>query len=156
MRNPFNPLRGWHVLILILMFFGVTIGVNATFVTLALSSHPGEDVPRSYVQGLNYNDTLDRRNAQAALGWSARVNQVDGDLVLAIDDADGAAVAGLELAGQLIHPADTGADCDLAFTEARPGVYRSTLPCGEAGDWRLRVHTVDGPPFEMMHALRLP
>ncbi|MFT6463107.1 MAG: nitrogen fixation protein FixH, partial [Maricaulis maris] len=30
MRNPFNPLRGWHVLILILMFFGVTIGVNAT------------------------------------------------------------------------------------------------------------------------------
>ena len=108
------------------------------------------------MQGLNYNDTLDLRNAQAALGWSARVNQVDGDLVLAIDDADGAAVAGLELAGQLIHPADTGADCDLAFTEARPGVYRSTLPCGEAGDWRLRVHTVDGPPFEMMHALRLP
>ncbi|WP_417486992.1 FixH family protein [Maricaulis sp.] len=155
MRNPFNPLRGWHVLILILLFFGVTIGVNATFVTLALSSHPGEDVPRSYVQGLNYNETLDRRDAQAALGWSARVNLVEGDLVLAIDDADGVPVTGLDLAARLIHPADTGADCDLDFAEARPGVYRSTLPCGDAGDWRLRVHTVDGPPFEMVHALRL-
>lgn len=156
MRNPFNPLRGWHVLIMILMFFGVTIGVNATFVTLALSSHPGEDVPRSYVQGLNYNDTLDRRSAQEALGWSARVNLADGGLVLAIDDADGDPVAGLELSGQMIHPADTGSDCDLAFAEARPGIYRSQLVCGSSGDWRLRVHTVDGPPFEMVHALRLP
>ena len=40
----FRPLRGWHVLVMILLFFGVTIGVNATFITLAVRTHPGETV----------------------------------------------------------------------------------------------------------------
>ncbi|MDF1767488.1 FixH family protein [Maricaulis sp.] len=156
MRNPFNPLRGWHVLILILAFFGVTIGVNATFITLALRTHPGEDVPRSYVQGLNYNDTLDRRRAQEALGWTARVNLVERDVVLAISAADGSPVAGLDLVGTLIHPADTSRDCPLAFAESRPGVYRVTLPCDGQGDWRLEAHSRDDAPFEMVSELWLP
>ncbi|WP_291844634.1 FixH family protein [Maricaulis sp.] len=156
MRNPLNPLRGWHVLIMILAFFGVTIGVNATFITLALQTHPGEDVPRSYVQGLNYNDTLDRREAQAALGWQARVNLVEQDLLVAISDADGAPVTGLALVGTLIHRADTGRDCPLDFAEARPGVYRVALPCGGTGDWRLQVHTLGDAPFEMVSELWLP
>ncbi|WP_297734740.1 FixH family protein [uncultured Maricaulis sp.] len=156
MRNPFNPLRGWHVLILILVFFGVTIGVNATFVTLALRTHPGEDVPRSYVQGLNYNETLDRRREQEALGWTARVNLVERDVVVAIVAADGNPVSGLDLAGTLIHPADTSRDCPLAFAEARPGVYRVTLPCEGQGDWRLEAHNREGAPFEMVSELWLP
>jgi len=156
MRNPFNPLRGWHVLLMILAFFGVTIGVNATFITLALNTHPGEDVPRSYVQGLNYNETLDRRRAQDAIGWSARVNLVEGDLLVAIDDAAGAPVPGLALSGTLVHPADTSRDCPLDFAESRPGIYGVTLPCGGEGEWRLEVRTTDGAPFEMVSELWLP
>ena len=71
MKSFLNPVRGWHVLVLIVLFFSVTIGVNATFITLAMRTHPGEDVPRSYYQGLNYNETLARRHEQAELGWSA-------------------------------------------------------------------------------------
>ncbi|WP_158025578.1 FixH family protein [Maricaulis sp. W15] len=156
MRNPLNPLRGWHVLIMIIAFFGVTIGVNAAFITLAVQTHPGEDVPRSYVQGLNYNDTLDRRDAQAALGWQARINLVERDLLVAISDAQGAPVGNLALAGTLIHRADTDRDCPLDFTETRPGVYRGSLPCEGSGDWRVEVHTVEGAPFEMVSELWLP
>ena len=103
MRNPLNPLRGWHVLVMIIAFFSVTIGVNATFITLALRTHPGEAVPRSYVQGLSYNDTLDRRRAQEALGWTARVNLVDRNILVAIAAEDGAPISGLNLAGTLVH-----------------------------------------------------
>ena len=56
--------------------FGVTIGVNATFITLAMRTHPGEDVPRSYYQGLNFNDTLaQRRERRRGL---RRVTAFDG------------------------------------------------------------------------------
>ncbi|BDW99324.1 FixH family protein [Maricaulis maris] len=156
MRNPLNPLRGWHVLVMIIAFFSVTIGVNATFITLALRTHPGEDVPRSYVQGLSYNDTLDRRRAQEALGWTARVNLVDRNILVAIAAEDGAPISGLNLAGTLVHHADTSRDCPLVFAESRPGVYAVALACGGRGDWRLEAHTVEGPPFEMVSELWLP
>ena len=81
MKNPLNPLKGWHVLVMILIFFGITIGVNATFITMALRTHPGEDVPRSYMQGLEYNETLENRRIQSELGWTARFNLVDDELV---------------------------------------------------------------------------
>ena len=156
MKSPFNPLRGWHVLVLILAFFGVTIGVNAAFITLALRTHPGEDVPRSYVQGLNYNETLERRRAQEELGWSAHYNLVDDGLVIEVLDREGAPVSGLQLAGAMIHPTDTSRDCEMVFEEDRSGVYRVDLPCREAGQWRVHTINTGELPFEMEHDLWLP
>lgn len=156
MSGFLNPLRGWHVLVMIVLFFAVTIGVNATFITLAMRTHPGEDVPRSYYQGLNYNDTLDRRRAQAALGWTARFNVVETRLLIEIADAEGAPVSGLDLTGSLTHPTDTGRDCVLTFSESRPGRYVGPLDCAASGQWRLRAWTADETPFEMEHALWLP
>jgi nitrogen fixation protein FixH len=155
MKSPFNPLRGWHVLVMILMFFGVTIGVNATFITLALRTFPGEDVPHSYVQGINYNDTLDRRQAQAELGWSARFNAVEGALLLEVLDAEGAPVSGLTLSGSMVHP-DTTQDCPLSFAADRPGLYRAALACDTDGRWRVRANNSGDAPFEVEYELWLP
>jgi nitrogen fixation protein FixH len=156
MKGFLNPVKGWHVLVMIVAFFAVTIGVNATFITLAVRTHPGEDVPRSYVQGLNYNDVLDRRRAQDALGWSARVNVVDGDLLVEVRDAGGNPVSGLSLSGAMNHPTDTSRDCPLAFEERRAGLYRVALPCTEAGEWHLHAVNDGEAPFEMEHDLWLP
>ena len=156
MKNPLNPLRGWHVLIMIVLFFGVTIGVNATFITLAVRTHPGEDEPKSYLQGLHYNDTLERRQVQAELGWTARINVVDGDLLVEVRDADGAPVSGLILEGAMNHPTDTSRDCPLVFSEARSGLYRVGLPCVDSGEWHLHAVNDGDAPFEMEHDLWLP
>ena len=156
MRGFLNPVRGWHGLVLILLFFGVTISVNATFITMAIRTHPGEDVPRSYYQGLHFNDTLDRRHAQAALGWTARVNVVDGRLLVEVQDAEGAPVPGLLLTGALHHPTDTGRDCTLAFQEARTGLYEVPVSCASSGEWHLRAVNEGDGPFEMEHDLWLP
>ncbi|WP_417492893.1 FixH family protein [Maricaulis sp.] len=155
MRRFLNPLRGWHVLVMILLFFGVTIGVNATFITLALQTFPGEDVPHSYVQGLEFNETIARRQAQDQLGWSARFNAVDGALLLEVLDAEAAPVSGLNLSGEMVHP-DTTQACPLAFAEARPGVYRAELACETAGRWRVRVLNEGEAPFEVEYELWLP
>lgn len=156
MKTFLNPVRGWHVLVMIVAFFGVTIGVNATFITLALRTHPGEDVPKSYLQGINYNDTLARRHAQAELGWTARVNVVGEDLLIEVRDAGGEPVSGLVLEGAMNHPTDTSRDCPLAFRETRTGLYRVGLPCAESGQWHVRAMNDGETPFEMEHDLWLP
>ena len=149
-----KQIRGWHVAVMFLAFFGVTMGVNAVFITMAYRTHPGEDVPRSYVQGLNYNDALDRRRAQAELGWTARVNQVGQELLIEVRDAAGETVTGLDLVGSMNHPTDTSQDCVLAFREGREGLYRVDLPCGGEGVWRLRARNDGDTPFELEHVLR--
>lgn len=149
MRSWFRPLKGWHVLVLILLFFGVTIGVNATFVTMALRTHPGEDVPRSYMQGVNYNETLERRRQQAEIGWTARFNMADGELLIEVRDADDVVVPGLALAGQLVHRADTSQDQTLSFAERRDGLYVAVLPAVESGRWRVRASNSGEIPFEL-------
>lgn len=148
MKNPFNPLRGWHVMLMLVAFFGVTIGVNVTFITLALGSHPGEEIPRSYLQGLSYNDVLEQRQDQAENGWTARSNTVGDRFLLAISDADGAPVTGLALEGSLRHPTQTEQDCDLGFSETRPGVYEAQMVCLSQGIWRARIVNTGDVAFE--------
>lgn len=146
-------IRGWHVGVAFLLFFGVVITVDAIFITMAYRTHPGEDVPRSYVQGLNYNETLERRRVQAELGWTARVNRVDSEVLIEVRDAAGDLVSGLAMAGRLNHRTDTSRDCALTFDERRDGVYVASLPCGGVGSWRLRALNEGETPFELEHEL---
>jgi nitrogen fixation protein FixH len=153
MKSPLNPLRGWHVLIMILIFFGVTIGVNATFITLAIGTYPGEDVPRSYVQGINYNDRLEQRRIQAELGWSAQLNRVGDDVIVEVLDRDNARVSGLNLLGQINHPTDTSRDCIISLREDDDALYRTRLSCHVDAGWRIKLHNDGDLPFEMEHEL---
>jgi len=137
-------LRGWHVLAGMLGFFGVVIAVNVAFTMAALESFPGEDVGRSYVQGLHYNATLAERQAQAALGWraSARLEpSAEGArVVVRLRDAQGTALEGAALVGTLQRPTDARLDRDLAFSALGGGVYAAPVGALHQGRWRLRAH----------------
>ncbi|MEL7028643.1 MAG: FixH family protein, partial [Pseudomonadota bacterium] len=103
-------LKGWHVLAALLSFFGTVFAVNAVFVTQAVRTFPGEQVEKSYLQGLEYNKVLEERAAQTALGWTASLDRAeiaDGGLRLAVrvTDANGAPVPGLQVNGVLRRPA---------------------------------------------------
>lgn len=156
MKSPLNPLKGWHVLVMILTFFGVMIGVNATMVTLALRSHPGEDVERSYTQGLNYNETLERRRVQERLGWQATFNLLDNRLLLQVSDREGTPLSDLVLSGSMRHPARTGLDCPIAMESMGDGRYQLDLPCDLEGRWRVRLTNQNQPSFEVEYDLVLP
>ena len=96
-----KEIKGYHVLIGLLVFFTIIIAVNAIFLTQAVRTFRGEDEPRSYIQGINYNDTLERREAQAELGWTAVSRVGAAGVRLEITDADGQGVTGLMMEARL-------------------------------------------------------
>lgn len=151
-----KPITGRHVLIMMLGFFALVIGVNAVFITQAFRTFRGEDVPRSYMQGVAYNETLAAREAQAALGWSAIADVDAGSVRLTIVDAADTPVSGLALSGRMRHPADANRDILLDFVETGPGEY-SAAHAAASGSWRLvAVASGEGPPFEIGHRVWLP
>ncbi|MGE0829770.1 MAG: FixH family protein [Hyphomonadaceae bacterium] len=141
-RSPFE-IRGAHVLIAMLAFFGAIIAINVGFTIAALNTFPGEDAPRAYVQGVRYNEILAEKRAQAALGWRASAalqSEADGAaLLVRVIDREGRGVNGLWLEGALRRPLDARLDRALSFTPAGDGLYRAALEPLAAGQWRLRA-----------------
>lgn len=152
--EPGFRIKGWHVLAGMVGFFGVIITVNIVFITVALDTFPGEDTRRSYVQGLAYNEVLEERAAQAALGWSASANLTADRVLVEVRDADGAPVRSLRLTGTLRHPANMQLDRDLAFTEVRSGVYAAGVADLPEGRWELSAEAEGDTPFAVEADLR--
>jgi nitrogen fixation protein FixH len=134
-RRPPGQVKGWHVLVMILSFFSVVIGVNATFITFAVRTFPGEEVKKSYVQGRDFNDTLAARQAMRDLGWRAALDLRAGPegrvLTAELADADGVALVGRTVEGTLRRPLTAVHDTTLPLTEVAPGRYESAPLTGE-------------------------
>lgn len=137
-------IRGWHVLVLMLAFFGLIIAVNVTFAVIAVQSFPGEDVRRSYLQGIRYNDTLAQRREQTALGWQANADfarDANGAILeVILRDRDGAPVDGASITGELQWPTTDSFDRATAFEAQGAGRYVARLDDLHPGRWRLRAH----------------
>lgn len=131
-------LRGWHVLGGLLAFFGVIIAVNTAFITVALRSFPGEDVRRSYTQGLSYNETLAARREQGELGWQVSAGLEQGRVIVEIVDREGVAIDGAAIEARLLWPANARLDQDLVFSQIAPGRYAAPVSGLQNGRWRLR------------------
>lgn len=135
-------LKGWHVWTMVGMFFAIVIGVNIIFITLAVQSFPGEDVKKSYVQGLEYNKTLDARARQAALGWQANATfepSSDGAaLTIRMHDRNGAPLTGFNITAELRRPVTDKQDHALMFVDQGDGVYRAEIGVLDRGGWQLK------------------
>ncbi len=149
LKKAKKELTGWHVLAILLAFFGLMLAVNVYFAVVAVSSFRGEDVPRSYRQGLEYNQTISARDAQAKLGWTARTNTVvqqDGQikLIVLVQDAEGLGVEGLSFEGVLRHPTDTANDIILDINDTGAGRYVANVTPAP-GQWSLVTEAARGP-----------
>lgn len=142
-------LKGWHVLAMLIAFFGIIIATNTAFITLALGTFPGEVVKRSYVQGLDYNRTLEERRRQAALGWIATAEIVPATpgrakLAIALVDRASQPIEGLALEGVLRRPASDEADLALTFQTRGAGLYEADLGALGPGQWELIASAARG------------
>lgn len=165
-RQPAFILRGRHVLLVVLLFFGTVIAVNTLFVVLALRTFPGEDVPRSFLQGLRFNETLAARRAQRALGWRASIEAVQGAgtetlFHLRLVDRTGAPINSATLTGQLRRPADTRFDRPLTFEPLGSGLYVARAGVLARGIWEVEARTRVPTPlpdtvFEVTSRVILP
>jgi nitrogen fixation protein FixH len=140
--------RGAHVLVAMLAFFTIVVAVNVTFVVFAVSSFPGEDVRRSYLQGLNYNATIAERRAQAVLGWTAVASLAQERGVAVVEivlrDSSGVPIDGLDASGDLRWPASERLDRSLVFEPRGRGRYVARAADLAPGRWVLRARAEQG------------
>ncbi|WP_298917409.1 FixH family protein [uncultured Algimonas sp.] len=142
-----RELTGRHVLAILVGFFGIIIVSSIVFTTLAVISFRGEDVERSYRQGIDYNKTLAERAEQSSLGWKAAVNvtgeTADHALIVKVTGPRGQTLYGLVYSGRLRHPVDSTLDQPLNFEVDGNGAARADLS-GLHGQWTLLADAVSG------------
>jgi nitrogen fixation protein FixH len=148
-------LKGWHVLVAILLFFGADIAVNAVFMITAYRTFPGETSVTPYEDGLAYNAAIKQMKDQQALGWriAAGVNDAGHVQVQALDKA-GAPLRGLKASGELLRPATETGRRSVTLRETAPGVYVASAGA-LTGAWDLDLTLVDAQGHKAVAERRL-
>ena len=150
-------LNGWHVLAGFILFFGIVIGLDVVFATLAYRSFPGQSASDPYEAGIEYNRTLAQRRQEAALGWRAEADAAGAVINIRIVDRGGAPVRGLQVAGTATRPATEAGAVALTFRETEPGRYVAASPAAR-GAWDVAVtaRNTAGARFEAERRLIWP
>ncbi len=151
MTRPVQPLQtghrraftGWHMLAVMVAFFGVIVAVNLFMASRAVGSFSGTVVPNSYVASQHYNDWLAEGRRQAALGWTIDARRrSDGRVVLALRGADRALLDNASLQARAEHVLGQAPVQPLSFTR-QAGRWISTAPL-PAGRWVLVLRASHG------------
>ena len=132
---------GRHVLIGMIVFFGVIFAANGAFLYSAISTYTGVVSNEPYRKGLNYNERIAADRAQHELGWTSDVSFAkSGDgLDIVMKDRAGNPVTGLVFEGRLGRPATEAMDIVLVVKESTPGLYRATFDTVTPGAWQVDV-----------------
>ena len=141
-KTPFR-FTGWHMLAILVGFFGVVMAVNIYMAHLASSTFTGEVSDNGYVASQSFNHWLDEAAREKALGWNATVaRQTDGRLVVTVT---GKGTEGATLSAEAARPLGTGqAELgEIAFTRGAGGSFVSNGKLA-SGRWRLRLTLTAG------------
>ncbi|MGJ8562560.1 MAG: FixH family protein [Alphaproteobacteria bacterium] len=141
-----KKLTGWHVIIMLLLFFGLIVSVNTVFLVAAVKSFTGEDVKGSYRTGLEYNQRIEQRATERGLGWTVRANVIQDqttNLIFAISDASSLPLSGLSVEGVLRHPTDRAFDRPVTLQAGTNGTYRASVDIPPA-NWRFMGEATQG------------
>ena len=157
-----RPLTGRGVLVWLGAFFACIFAVNVYFIVTSVYTFRGEDEQKPYLQGIEYNTTLERRAEQVRLGWKADVvvqRLKDGHvrIEIGLKDSGGRAPANATLAAELRHPADENRDRVLRIVSAGGGRYWADAGNVSAGVWDVLLSSADKHvPFEATARLWVP
>ncbi|HEX7759297.1 MAG TPA: FixH family protein [Caulobacteraceae bacterium] len=156
--RPHFVLKGWHVLIGFLLFFGVDIAVNTVFMVSAYRTFPGETSMTPYEDGVAYNKALQQRRDQEALGWGITADgSASGRLQVQASDRTGLPLRHLHISGLLRRPATENGAKVVTFDEASPGLYTASAGrLSGAWDLGLTIHDEHAHKAVAEHRLVLP
>lgn len=137
-----KPLTGRKVLVMLVAFFGIVIGVNATMMKLAISTLPGTEVDNPYTEGLRYERQIMAAHEQAARKWQVDAHierSAGGGAMVQVQarDAGGRPMTGLKFQGRLERPTDKRADLAVELAEVGIGIYRGNAAAVAPGQWDL-------------------
>lgn len=116
-----RPFTGRHMLVAMLVFFGVVIGVNALMAVLATQTWTGLVVKNGYVASQTFNDDLADAERQKALGWQSRLEYGAGRLLFVLSDRGRAPVVGRRVTATLRRPVHDRDDRVVVLTADAAG-----------------------------------
>ena len=128
---------GFHMVMVMLAFFGTVIAVNLVMARYALSTFGGTVVANSYVASQEYNGWLAKARAQKALGWKTDFAMGPARRI-AVETIEGATISALAK-----HPVGRAPDVRLRFVAIGAGQYRAVeaLPTGR---WNVHLTITRG------------
>lgn len=152
----YDPNRGRWIPWCFVGGMALVILVNAVLIYAAISTFTGVTVGRAYDRGRAYNHVLEEAQRQEALGWRGAVALSGGVLTLAVDDRDGAPVAGRAV-GMLLRPLD-GTTLALDLAAAGPGRFIAAAEGLRPGQWeaRLTLYGAGGARFDLRQRVIVP
>ncbi|WP_427963384.1 FixH family protein [Altererythrobacter sp.] len=132
MKDKFT---GWHMAAILVLGFGVVVGVNFYMAYEARASFNGVVVENSYVASQKYNGWLEQEKEQEALGWQAELERDKAGLVLVTTQG---VPATAEVTAIARRPLGDDEEEILQFAGNGDGRYISTSPLAD-GRWTIRV-----------------
>lgn len=144
-------LKGWHVLAVFVLAFGVIISVNMTLAFNAVRTFPGLEVKNSYVASQSFDAD---REAQLGLGWEVSAIVERGALRLEILE-DGMAIAPV-VEDAVFGRATSVVDDQVPAFEWDGRALVAPVDAGP-GNWNLRVklRAEDGTLFQQRIVVRI-
>ncbi len=140
-----DGIAGRHVLMGLVVFFGVMLIANGLFVYFALSTFTGSDSD-PYRRGLHYNDTLAAAERQTDKGWQSALSYdaAKRRLLLGLTDGKSRPVTGLQIKAVVGRPVTDKEDRALDLQEQASGVYTAEVELSP-GQWVISAATPDEP-----------
>ena len=137
-----SGLKGWHVLAILIGFFGSIMAVNVVMAWFAISTFSGLDGNDSYQRGLDYNKTIADAAKQEQLGWTEDVVFMDNGakVRVSVTSRETQAVAGLAMTGVIGRGATNQFDHALNFRETLPGSYEAETGGLAPGSWLVSLN----------------
>ncbi|MBT1159085.1 FixH family protein [Aminobacter anthyllidis] len=129
-----RPFTGWHMLVIMVAFFGVIISVNLLMATLANTSWTGLVVQNTYVASQQFNERIAESRAQAALGWKSILTIANGEVRYSLADATGSTIAVDGVTASFRRPAYEAEDWQVALKRNADGAFSIVTPVRD-GIW---------------------
>lgn len=118
------------------MFFAVVALVDGVMVTLAVRTNSGLVTDHAYERGLAYNEVVDAKARQDALGWNDSVSWDGKILHVVVTDGKGAVIVPDKITAYFSRPTRSGMDFE---TDIMPAGSPVAFPASGIWDARINV-----------------
>lgn len=152
-----RPFTGWHMLTIVVLFFGTIFSVNFYMAYLAFDSWTGLVVKNSYVASQEFNERLSASRAQAALEWQTDLTYRGGTLYFYLNEKNGTPLLTDKVIIDLSRAIGTSEDRVLELVPEGLGyavshdiprgawnvIIRATIPGFPGYEYRARLQVAD-------------
>lgn len=152
----FRPQKftGWHMAIVMGLFFGTIITVNMTLAYYANSSWTGLVVKNSYVASQKFNSETARLEKQQAMGWKISADYNNGIVTLGVNDRVGKALELSELTAKIGRPVTEVDDRYLPLTKLDDGSFQAETTLAK-GVWQIDMVASDNQGNTLEKSIRI-